>query len=64
MQEVDTKNELTLSGPILQDLQDIITTATIDDDLSEPKHAAPTSTQRQQTMPLLPRYSQQTNACL
>mgnify|MGYP005636836275 CR=1 FL=1 len=42
MQEVDIKNELTLSGPILQDLQAIITTATIDDDLSE-KHAASAS---------------------
>lgn len=33
--QVDDKNELTLTGSILQDLQDIFTTATISDELSE-----------------------------
>ena len=33
--QVDDKNELTLSGSILRGLQDIVTTATISDELSE-----------------------------
>lgn len=51
MQKVDAKTELTLSGPILQDLQATITTATIDDDLSEPKHTGPDCALRQHASP-------------